>query len=588
MTPLPPGLSGLSLLTLPLALGAAPQDAAPAVRSSEAPTRIELLDDRALHLRMNRLESEHIELVTKMAVGLSRSGRKIDALRIAAGEPGDGRPAILIVADVDGPYVYTSGLAFDHARALAEGYGADERITALLDRTTIYVVPRADPDAAEARFESPLFERTASGHGVDNDRDGRSGEDGPQDVDGDGMITTMRVPDPEGTWIADPTDARATIEADRKKGERGRWKLMVEGRDADGDEEVAEDPEHDAVVNRNFAQRWEEHAPRAGRYPTDEPEALSLCEFVLGKPEIALVVTYGAQGNLVGKVETQGGGGQRGEEKSGALADDAALIEELGRRYRELTKNETEGEGEQAGSFQAWCYHQRGLLTLNVKPWSVPRIDPPAEQEEHPAEEAAAAEGPPEAEKPAGPEEPKPCDDARRLAWLDANGRAPWFVEWRPFEHPELGPVEIGGFAPFALIEPPAGELDALADAQLAFLLSLGDLLARVKIEDCLAEKVAQGLFEVTAALVNDSFLPLRTAAADQARTVRPARLRLVLPDGGELLAGERQILVNKLSGLGGRSEQRWLVRSANPEAISIEVDTDHAGEAQATPEVKR
>ena len=183
-------------------------------------------------------------------------------------------------------------------------YGNNDAVTAFLDETTVYVLPRANPDAAEARFTSPRFELQSGGRGVDNDRDGRSGEDGPSDVNGDGMIVSMRVLDPEGTWILDPTDARALVEADPKKGERGQYKLHVEGRDADGDERVAEDPARDTQLNRNFSSGWNEHAAHSGLFPSDEPEVQALMEFVLQLEDLALVVCYGGPDNLVGEPET--------------------------------------------------------------------------------------------------------------------------------------------------------------------------------------------------------------------------------------------------------------------------------------------
>jgi hypothetical protein len=159
-------------------------------------TRVRNLDQRDLQIAMSRLATEHQNLVTVIPVGESRKGRRIEALRVAAGELAPGRPAILVVANVDGPLVWTSSLALDHVRELTRRYGSDARVKSLLDSTTLYVIPRVDVDAAEARFAVPLFEETASGPGVDDDRDGRMGEDPPADVDGDGVVAWMRVPDP--------------------------------------------------------------------------------------------------------------------------------------------------------------------------------------------------------------------------------------------------------------------------------------------------------------------------------------------------------------------------------------------------------
>ena len=78
----------------------------------------------------------------------------------------------------------------------------------LLESTEVWIVPRANPDAAEGRFASPRIERWSSSVDVDNDRDGRLGEDPWSDVNGDGVVAWLRAEDPDGEWMEDPTDAR--------------------------------------------------------------------------------------------------------------------------------------------------------------------------------------------------------------------------------------------------------------------------------------------------------------------------------------------------------------------------------------------
>jgi hypothetical protein len=543
-----------------------------------------LLTHQDLQQSLARLAAAHADLVSVVAVGRSRAGRAIEGLRIMAGERTSGRPGILVVADVDGPYVWTSTLALEQARALAEGYATDERVKKLLDSTTLYIVPRADPDAAEARFATPLVEQWASGAGVDNDRDSRMGEDPPSDVDGDGLVTQIRVPDPEGEWIEDPTDPRALVKADPKKGQRGKWKLWTEGRDLDRDERVAEDSELDAIVNQNFPQGWRELDPRAGRFATDEPPARALCDFILLHKDVSLVVTYGAQDNLVEKPKTSGDGSQRAKHlpAEGTLDADGELYAEIGKRYRKTTGSKAKGENDAHGSFQAWCELQRGLWCLNIAGWTMP-LDEPA-----PKKEGAAEKDKPEAEK-AKPETEKaePSEDAKRLRWIDAHNEAARFVPWKPFTHPELGAVEIGGFAPYARIEPPEAERVELQKKQFEFLLDLGELLPRVQISECTAKALSGGLWEVKAAVENRALLPLLSAAARRAGSVRPARVSLRLPKDAQLLAGNQESLLEDLPGVSGRHEYRWLVHGAVPKSIGVEVETDHADHAQALPEVK-
>lgn len=613
--------------------------AVPSTSQGNVP-RAPLLDHRQLQVAMSRLATEHSDLVTILPVGASHQQRELKALRLSAGERKPGRPAILLVANIDGPWVYTSSIALDHAQRLAEGYATDPRIKKLLDTTTLYIIPRANPDAAEARFVKPRIEQRASGHGVDNDRDGRTGEDPPSDVNDDGFVTMLRIVDPDGEWIPDPTEPRALIKAERTKGQRGIWKLWSEGRDADHDERIGEDGEFDAVVNQNFPQGWAQHTPEAGEFPTAEPEARALCDFILLHKDIALVMTYGRQDNLVEKPKSVADAAPRVKllPPEGTLESDAEIYAEIGKRYKRITQNQTKGDKNDQGSFQAWCRTQRGLWCLDCALWSIPLEDPGAKTDEGTGDAARPGEGQADAAKSGAPkseakkvdgssaagtagapaaagekkttplaekntpgnnpesgdadkskdeDKPKPSDDAKRLRWIDATGETWRFVPWKSFQHPEAGPVEIGGFAPFGTIEPPDADRAKIAQSQLEFLLTLGDLLPRVRVESATAKDLFNGLWEIKAAIVNDAYLPVLSAEGRRSGDLRPVRVTLRAPSGTQWLAGKKQELVSDLWGSGGRKEFRWLVKGAPPSAIRVEVDSDHAGSLQVTPEVK-
>lgn len=552
-------------------------------------------DHRAAGLALAKIASEHPELASILPVGTSRAGRKLEALRLAAGEHAPGRPAILIVANVEGPYAWTTGLALDEARELSARYASDANVKALLDTTTIYVIPCANPDAAEARFEKPLYERRATQPYLDDDRDGRDGEDGPSDVDGDGLVLTMRVPDPAGEWIADPADARALVKADAARGEHGRWKLWVEGRDSDRDEKVGEDPALDVQVGRNFPHGWLEHAPEAGPWPTCEPEARALCDFVLAHRDVQLVLVYGAQDNLVEKPKTQS------DEGRGVLEatpeSDGKLLAQLGKRYRDATGSKAKSAGDGHGTFAAWCELERGLWCLDVNPWTLPLdVDAPkhdgdaAPKDESSAESAAKTGRDSEKKgsaKDGDADKREVSDDAKRLRWVDANGESARFAPWKTFQHPELGAVEIGGFLPYALIEPPETARAEITAKQLAFVSSLGDVLARVSLVDVKAKDLG-GVWRVEAVVQNDALLPLVSAAGKRTNAPRPARVTLRVPGNARVLAGEKQTLVRDLAGSGGRKELTWLVQGAAPTSIEIELDTDGAGTAHVVPAIQK
>ena len=546
------------------------------LQSAPAESRAAPVDARAISVALARVATEFPTLASVVPVTTSLGGRRIEALRLAAGELTKGRPAILVVANLEGPWAWTSGLVLDEARELAARYASDAAVKELLDGTTLYLVPCANPDAAEARFATPLEERLACAPSMDDDRDGRAGEDGPSDVDGDGRILWMRREDPDGEWIADPTDPRAMVQAERTKGERGRWKLFVEGRDSDHDERVGEDPLLDVQVGRNFPHGWKEHMPEAGPWPMSQPESRGLALFVLAHRELQLVVVYGAQDSLQEKPKTAPDGGGRGL-LAATPESDAKLYDELGRRYKALVATKAKGEGDANGTFGAWCELERGLAVLSIAPWSLP-LDQEAPKKD---DDAKKDEGKKDGEKR------EPSDDAKRLRWIDAKDESARFVPWKAFQHPELGAVEIGGFAPYARIEPPESERASIADAQRTFLASLGGVLARLRLVDVKAKDLG-GVWQVDAVVENPSFLPYPTVAGRRTGAPRPARVTLALPPSAKLLAGERQTLVRELAGSGGRRELRWLVQGAAPSQIELALDTDGAGAAALEPEIAK
>lgn len=575
-----------------------------------APEPLKLLTHGELLDAVKAIAQDNPSFAKVLPVGTSRGGREIQALRVSFGDPKPGTPAILVVANIDGPQVYTSALALYEAAELARrATSQDAAVQSLLATTTFFFVPRANPDAAQARFETPRFERVASGTGIDDDRDGRAGEDPPSDVDGDGAINWIRDEDPEGEWIAGPLEARALVKADKAKGETGKWKLWREGRDLDRDEKVAEDAPLDAQVNRNFAHDWKQFEGASGTFPMDEPETRALTEFVLLHPEIALVVTYGELDNLVEKPKSVAADAPRQQlvPAAGVLQPDADLLAEIGKRYAELTGNKTKGAGNESGSFQAWAYFHRGLWSLAIHPWDVPlevaekkaegegekKEGEPAEEkkdeatkDQAPKDDAKKDDAAKDGKKDEKKDKREPSDDAKRLRWIDQEKESARFVAWREFEHPELGKVEIGGFTPFARTEPPAAKSREIAQKQLEFLMTLPNDLARVSIEECIAKKLGDGLWEVKAVIVNRSRLPLQSASALRTNTIRPARVS-VAPF--ELLAGERQTLIDELSGSAGRRELRWLLKADGlPRAEIIKVATEHAGAAQRAPEEKQ
>ena len=91
------------------------------------------------------------------SIGKTRSGRDLWVLEIAnpGGVPKDKRPALLIAAGFEGDYLAGSEIALSVAEYLVKNAASSPEIKQRLDASTVYVVPRVNPDGAEGFF-APL------------------------------------------------------------------------------------------------------------------------------------------------------------------------------------------------------------------------------------------------------------------------------------------------------------------------------------------------------------------------------------------------------------------------------------------------
>ena len=276
------------------------------------------------------------------------------------------RPALLVVAGIEGNDLAGTASTLAWMESLAQR-STEEKIRSLLETTTLYILPRLNPDAAAAFFAKPRRETSVNDKPVDEDHDGMSEEDGPEDLNGDGLITWMRVEDVAGEYILDSTEPRLLIKADRSKGERGAWRYLVEGRDNDQDEAWNEDGSGGINFNRNFPFNYKFFAPAAGLHQMSEPETRALADFVVAHPNIAVAFTFGAGDNLI-----QTPKGEAPKRPPTAIHDeDVALYRELGKTWRETLglKKELSGATE-PGTFSDWMYFHRGRLSLAARAWT--------------------------------------------------------------------------------------------------------------------------------------------------------------------------------------------------------------------------
>ncbi len=278
------------------------------------------------------------EAVSVGSLGKTLGGRDVFLITIAQGPPED-KPALLIVGNVEAPHLVGSELAMRVARRFA-GPQANPEAAKLLERFTIYIIPRPSPDASERFFARPSIERAGNDRATDDDRDGETDEDPPQDLNGDGLITTMRVEDESGAYLPHPSDPRVMIKADPRKNERGRYALYTEGRDLDGDEEFSEDGPGGVSFNRNFPHRYPYFEPLSGPHQVSEIETRAVADFAFSHPNIALVFTFSPDDNLMEPWKPNVGA-EKDRIKTTIRSADAEYVNYLAEQYRQLLARKT-------------------------------------------------------------------------------------------------------------------------------------------------------------------------------------------------------------------------------------------------------
>ncbi len=585
-------------------------------------------------------------------------------------------PAVLVAADLDGTVPLSAEAALDLANRLVE------HPEARTDRTW-YILPCGNPDAAQHFFDRPLRMDTRNDRPVNDDRDDRTDEDGPEDLNGDGLITMMRVPDPAGEWLTSTEDPRVMRKADWTKGEKGRYKLYTEGLDNDGDGRYNEDGPGGVAVGENFPHLFRFFTPTSGQWPGSEAEAFELIRFACAHPEIGLAVTFGDTNSCLApprggrkgtadfsRIKIPANIGKRlgidtsrtytmdevmemvqrfappGMELTesmvasflglGAVVNplpaDLKFYSELADQYKKflkeqgLTTERLDPADDRDGSFELWAYYQLGVPSFSLDFWTLPK--PKKEKkaagdeltpdklesmsneeflalgEEKIAAFLKAAGTPPNIQasmvinmvkngmmttkkmaemmrKMQKPKAGEDMDEASRalLAYSDSTLDGKGYVDWKPFQHPTLGAVEIGGKVPFADNTPPPDRIRPLLDAQVPWVLTIADKMPRLHIAKSEVTPQGGGIYRLKVWVENTGYLPYPTAMGRRDEHIPP--VVVTIGSGATLLEGRPRQLIKAIDGLQTQTVS-WLVQTDRPLTVKVTAAAPSAGQDSA------
>ena len=501
------------------------------------------------------------------------------------------KPAFYIDANIHAEEVATSQTALYTIWYLLTKYGADSQVTWLLDNTTFYILPRVNPDGAEISLTMPHHwcgnGRTVPGeeqtHGLCQ-----------HDINGDGLIIQMRIEDAAGEWKISPDDPRLMIL--REPGESGPgpyYRLYPEGEirgEWDGVSLEIEKP-RDGNLNRNFPAGWRPEFRQygAGELPLGEPEALATAQFILLHPNIAGMQCYHTQGGVHLRPSLV-------EPDSALPRFDLGLYKAIGKMGTELTgypvisvyeEFTTDPDKPRVGSLMQWSYDELGVVTFSTELWNpelAAGLDEPAKYQLR----ARTAE-----------------DDLKLLQYNDAHLGGKGFIEWTPFDHPQLGRVEIGGWTHMYTFRNPPPRSMATSDEAKSFLqntihtnclftLKHAACAPLVRIEKIVAEPLDTNLYKIAAVVANHGYLPTHlTQRALQHETTGTVEVALDTGNTVELLMGAHSQNIGHLAGRDERQatwspwmrewnqtkkQVEWLVRAPSGSTLTVTAQAQRAG----------
>ena len=520
---------------------------------------------RTLQKQIKKLTKQ--DLATARSLGKTLEGRHVILITIGTGEVNT-KPAIVMIGNVDAGHLVGTEVAMRVAKHLTDPANADT-VRSLLDRFTIYIIPRPSPDASEKCFAKPRRRPAGNARKTDDDRDHEFGEDPPEDLNGDGVITMMRVADVTGPYRRHSNDPRVLVKADRTKGERGEFQLYVEGIDNDKDGKWNEDAGDGVAFNRNFTYNYPFFKPNAGRHQISEIETRGVADFLFNQTNIAAVLTFTPDDNLM---HTWATGKNPSRIPTFIDSGDLVYVKQLADKYKKIHGGkDAPANVAGAGSFSEWAYFHYGRWSLATRGWWIPKVavDGAVESE-------SGNKSPDENDN----EKPKKDDtrgqaDINALRWLAANN-IDGFVDWQEIDHPDFPgkKVEVGGFKPFVRDNPPASKLDDLGTKHFEFLKEVLSAMPRIAIHETDVKSLGAGLFRIKATVINEGFLPTSSEMGRRSRLVNKVQVALDLSEGAELLRGPIRVQLQPITGSGGQASHSWLVRLKDSKPTTTTIRT--------------
>ena len=511
-----------------------------------------LADFRKQYVNFDALEAQllawsesHSDVCKLHVIGRSLEGRPVYVLVIGD----ETAPAVWVDANMHASEVAGTNVALGLAEAFLElrrgespaTFGLAAALGPRLRNVTAFILPRMSPDGAEAVLTTCRYVRSVPRH---PDPGGLAPRWIAHDLDGDGRALLMRREDPCGEFVALP-EADHVLVPRRLEDPGPYYAIYPEGTIENYDGYAIPEPhflgDNRTDLNRNFPYAWMPEADQvgAGTHPASEPESRAVVEFVERHPNLFAWLNLHTFGGVY--LRPLGDGAD-----SKMHQGDLAIFREIGEfaakvsGYPMVSGFEEflyEPERPIKGDLSDWAYHHRGTFAYVCELWDLA--------------------------KQVGIEVRRPFihtydrvsreDLLKIVEWDRTQNEGRVLGPWKPFDHPQLGRVELGGPDPrFGIWNPPPERLDELVRAQTAAFLRVAAMLPEVRVRVVEVRRLGEGVHALEVVVENLGYLGTVGASTAAKHTwCEPLRVALDPPSGGTVEDGPALRDLGHLEGWG-------------------------------------
>ncbi len=487
-------------------------------------------------------------LVERAHIGKSYAGEQIPIIKIQSTK--SPKPTLLIVAGVDGKH--PAGVV--NAMHVAQELIAlpQNELKELLETKSIWIIPVLNIDAYKRNI-TDLQWTSGNGRVIDNDRDGRIDENPSKDLNGDGVISQMRIKSPAGVFKAHALLFDFLVNADPVKGEKGDYEVFIEGIDIDKDGRIGEDGAGGVNLDKNFGFDYPIFEAESGDYAASEPETRAIIDFIFDNPQIAAVLHFGLQNNLSSPEVFDPRKASERIVKSWQ-SNDVEVSKYVSHLYTQSVKSLGEAPKLPAGkgNFSSTIYYHTGKFSFVTPSWWTP---------------SPSTDG-----KKVTKEEDK------FVHWVKENNIQGAILPWQKVNHPDFPnqEVEVGGVVEIFKNNPPIEHLKSVASEHTNFILSLVRSMATLDFSTPKVTSLGDDIYRVEVQVYNTGKMPTYSAITDRLKYVPKLKTVLELQKSQQFISGKRLQTYPTLAA-GKSMTFSWLVKGKGKTTLTVGCPT--AGE---------